>query len=286
MSDYFGALLRSAGARPSAGRVGTPIRVDAPEPTAPEVALEQTLEVPSALDATAPVQPPARVAPRDEAPDRQAASAASPFSGRPGSSSMAPGDPRPSAPNDDASAFSAAAAEGPVHPLVQAALRWVRAEATPDDAPRHGRPPEPPSEPESHAAAAAPRRPRQLPVRAAESDPKGHSLLGQLPQWTPDRDAPGQKTEARAMLDLELSHALRRAPIVGRPGTGSPGDPAHSAPQPPIELSIGTIHVTVDAPAPPRPAPSAAAPAARPAATARPAASRSDFTRARLPRSL
>lgn len=272
MSDYFGALLRSAGALPGTGQ--PPARVGPTRATAADTAFEQVGEVeappaPSAGPAAAAssaVEPGRDAAPRANSTATETAAQSLPPPTRPATPSL-PTRHREPAPTADA--------ETTVHPLVHAALRWVRADAsTGDEAPR-ARATGFPAQPGADAFAP----PVATPSASPDDAPGPDARLQPAPSVAPASfivATPGPT------LDLALP---RTAPVPMSQRRVDGG--ARSEPQPPapphIELSIGTIHVSVDAPPPPRPAAQTIAPAPRPPAPPR-SAPRSALSRSRLPR--
>ena len=194
-----------------------------------------------------------------------------------------------------------------VHPAIQAALRWVSGDpfATPVDADRAT-----PRQASSHAsnaanppgarpASALARRTPAAPspdhhLSSAAHAPGSASPAAGAPSPAPspfahgfalDLDPPGSAKPARARS--------RRAP-ADQVGAHANGDAAAASTQPDrVEISIGSIHVSVDAPAAPRsvapllPATTQAAAQAAARANAQAAAqasAHSAFSRSRLPR--
>lgn len=270
MSDYFGALLRSAGALPADARARS--APSAPDHDPFEQAFEQMVEpaVPGfGADAdTAPVQ-------HAQAGWMPAADASAAAQGRqaPHQSGSAPSTvPLPSGPANDAG----------LHLAVQAALRWVAADPAvqagsgdvADSRPLpalHGPVPAslsranlqherymtaaPPSPQAGDSAAAAPSAAAR-PLPRAVAVPRGGN--------------PG------ASAALAWQDAARPAPAAPAPTRS-----AHAARDDRVEVSIGSIHVSVDAPPAPR-AVLQSAPLPRPGPAQQ--APRSDFARSRLPR--
>lgn len=276
MSGFFGALLRSAGAPPRA-------RGTRPMPPAGSDLIEQEVEVeprgkPTALAAQRIDTPPKvlpQAAQRTPSPLAEAVLPA-----RPGSLAMAGDEPAPMP------VAQPMLADDPVHPAVRAALQWVAA-----DPARPGRVAS--DKPMVQAGAEAlqqqaratttttsmPREPRRpslqpRPWPAIEPRPQGSDdavpgVLGRVA--TPAHPASSQEP------DLALprgSRAHGEADAVRLP-------PAPAA-QDRVEVSIGTIHVRVDAPPPPPAVVQPAPPRERPQTA--PAAARSGFARSRLPR--
>ena len=198
-----------------------------------------------------------------------------------------------------------------VHPAIQAALRWVSGDpfATPVDAdratPRHAS-----SHASSHASNAANppgARPASALARrmpAALWPDQGLSLAAHAPgsAWpAPGAPSPAPSPFAHGFaLELDPPGSAkpararsRRAP-ADQVGAHANGDAAAASTQPDrVEISIGSIHVSVDAPAAPRsvapPQPATAQAATQAAARANTpaaalAAAHSAFSRSRLPR--
>jgi hypothetical protein len=294
MSDYLGALIRSAGFG-AAPLVGLP----APQPVDDDP-LEQAVPSEAAAHACADTPRPnvdpapsgaaagARVAAIDAADladSHRGTGHPAPAATNAQSRVESPGGPDPSPPataSASAPPANASVTGAAPHPVVQAALRWVAADPAL----------------------------RRVPTRAEAP---------QAADATPGFHGPGSDATARFMPDA--SEAMRSAPsspIVSAPGPAAPaaspsghrpravdGDwhaaepyeaapvrfataaralpatpPAESKPAP--EVHIGSIHVTVDAPRPPA-APPVPAPA-RPTSAARGAAPRSAYLRSRAPR--
>ena len=276
MSDYFGALLRSAGAAPADGLA----RRRALQPMAPlgdaaaHESLEQFVEIeaPASVAAVAgaplspepPMRPPPSIDP-DVPPTRDAAPARQSSTVRPAAQGEAAASPAAAWPAGD---------EAPVHPLVEAALRWVRADAS--------------------AVAPRPTEPLSAPQMEL-GEPASTTLLRAAPAAPPLPDPPPQEetTPRRA----KRSEPIRAVPVaVGeldldapRPTPAGSGvvaatDALPRAPSPAqVDVSIGTIHVRVDAPPAPRPVTPAPPPLARPPAAGRDS-TRSSLSRSRLPR--
>ena len=274
MTDYFGALLRSAGAVPAdlaarATPTGTADLVEqevevevgaAPESVAPAKGFELNSAAQSATEA-APASPEPREARRSE-PVR------SPFA-------------RP--------------ALDEVHPVVRAALEWVAAdpereeraaseapepEVASDPAPRRQLPPVASQSARTAAAdvtlAAAATQPVRT-VRPRQAPPLPR--IDHEAEPAPDRQtaAPSPPSPVRE-LDFTLPRASRtRLDVIKTIDDAAPG------PKDRIEVSIGTIHVRVDGPPAPRVVAQPAQAPQRPPQPERPA-DNSGFARSRLPR--
>lgn len=260
-SDYFGALLRSAGL-PAAGGATVEAPGQAPGADLVEIDVER--------DATeAPVQPrpvpqqpasPAR-RPADRTP--RAATAAPPPPPPPGLRAAAP---RPAA--RDAPAASpdgVAPAPPPLHTAVQAALAWVA------------------SDPQGRAdAGAGLREPGATPPAATGIDEVAlqADALAPVRHGADDDDAPGSTRhdidgiEGIDDIDDGSPPAATAAVPAGRPAPRPATqrrarEPAPAPREERVEITIGAIHLHVDAPAPaaaavaPAPAPPSAAPSLR-----------------------
>lgn len=264
MSDYFGALLRASGL---AGRPAAAV------PVLREVDVEAPVVGGSAAaDATTASResPPAALAPLPSSTDLRRAPATAAIQGAaegPDAAGPLAESPRGPAAADDADAPNARpttvsppsrASQVTIdlpappavvsHPAVQAALRWVAADpqSPPIDALR-GLPAEGTDRPAAPVAPTA--------ATAAITTPPAPGDEG--------RAAPPVAATVRAM-----SIEARRPPPM-------------SEDEPAVEVSIGSIHLRVDAPAAPQTT-TRAAPAAAPAAL--PVRARSSLARRALPR--
>jgi len=274
VSDYFGALLRSAAALAAPARPPTPASAVAPgddlverdcdaDAAAPPGERAPARAEPAHEPAAQPVAWPAATLDAD-APAHRDGVAQQRFA----APSVRP-DLQPAAPP----AAPLPQREGPAlaHPLVRAALRWVAAD------------------PQALPAQAQPALPTHLaaPPHAAPS-PEAEPAVAPVQPVAPPADAgraaaaprrPQGMREVGDIGDIELTlPALPRR--RGAPEGAAPW-PVEAAPRPTIDLHIGTIHVAVDAPPPRAVLPPPAQPAPRPPA---PAAERSGLFRMRLPR--
>ncbi len=276
MSDYFGALLRAAGAAAASPAVPAAAAGVAAGGDIVEQAIEDEAGVPGERVAP-PAKPPHGPGPEPAA--RSAEAAADDRRTRPAYalSAPAPAAPLTATPEARAAASPATQPAPPpprrddpalAHPVVQAALRWVAAD--PQAVPA--------ADPLSANGDGLPRatiRPgaedRLAPARAP---------AGPRPAIV---DPGGSAKPARAAPEIDLT-----LPVVPRPRARSASERAETreaaATARPIDVHIGTIHVAVDAPpraavqpviapAPPRPEPPPSS-----------AAARSGFARLRLPR--
>lgn len=272
MSDYFGALLRSAGALAAPARLPTP----APSAVPGDDIVEQDLEAEGAAPGE---RAPARAEPAHE----QAAEAAAWPAAAPEADAPAPRDgvarQQPAAPSAAPDAPPAAPPPAPLpqredpalaHPLVRAALRWVAADPQALPAPAHPAPP-------THAV--APRAAPSPEVGPAVASPRSIESPAEASRVAA---APGRPQAVREIGETgEIELSLPAAPRRHAASEGASTRAAAAAPARPIELHIGTIHVAVDAPPPRAVVQPLAPPAPRPQA---PAAERSGLSRLRLPR--
>jgi hypothetical protein len=280
MSDYFGALLRSAGV----------VSSDALAPRATPIGqgdlVEQEVEVevgaPESMTAAQSPEAPAAIEPapstptdtRPASPERREVMRSEPV----GSPFTRPG-------LDE------------VHPVVRAALEWVAADPEPGaravpavsgsaesqrasepssrrQLPQVPTPILPPVTPPDTVAAAVTEsvRPRHAPPSPVE-----HQAVHEVPPAPARAAAPVQPSAVRD-LDLALPPASRtRQPAVTTIVEAAP------VPQERIEVHIGTIHVRVDPPPAPHAVVQPAPPPQRPPQPAR-AADRGSFSRSRVPR--
>lgn len=270
VSDYFGALLRAAGA------LAAPMSM----PTSPPAAapgddlVEQDFEVQAGVpgeptpDRAVPAHealaaPPPAAAPHADEPVHRAA--------------VAPEPPAAPAAVPDAPPAVAPAAPSPrpgdaalAHPMVRAALRWVAADQALPAQAQAALP--------THAAAFA--RARSLaeagPVFAPAQPLVASAADADRPPALPARPQTARET---GEIELTLPAAPRRA------GEGVAAPRPAVAPTRGIDLHIGTIHVAVDAPPPRTVQP--VQPVQPPAPVAPPApraAERSGLSRSRLPK--
>lgn len=276
MSDYFGALLRSAGAAPA----------DALAPAAPigqADLVEQEVEVevdasPESAAAAHSSEAPAGIEPAPSAPNEA----------RPGARER-----REVMRGESVGSPFTRPALDEVHPVVRAALEWVAADpesvegaestsasAEPqrvsDPSPRRQRPPAPFAPPAASAdimaaAAAESLRPRHAPALPPFEHRAAHEA-----EPAPARAAAPIQSSPVGDLDL----ALRPSSRAWQPVVTTMDEPA--PPQDRVEVNIGTIHVRVDAPAA-RAVVQPAPPPPRPPQPARPA-DRGSFSRSRVPR--
>ena len=278
MTDYFGALLRSAGAVPADATARA---------TPPDTAdlFEQELEVEVATESVAAAQP-------AESPP-----AIEPASHTPTEATPASPEPREVRRSEPVKSPLTGPALDEVHPVVRAALDWVAADPEggeravsevhehargSDPAPRRQSPPVV-SQPARTARPAA----ADVTVAAAATQPVRTERPPQSPplprieveaEPAPQRQAavPPHPSAVRE-LDFKLPRASRT-----RQDAIKTIDDAVPGPQDRTEVSIGTIHVRVDAPAP-RVVAQPAQPPQRPPQPA-PPADRGGFSRSRLPR--
>jgi hypothetical protein len=288
MSDFFGALMRSAGFG------AAPLRPQPPK-AADDDPFEHVVETeaPSsadghpthALDAahsreaqTSSLDVRPAAAAQADPPHATAATAATAAAARDADSTR----PRSESPQTSA-ALSATAAAAPaplrataaaLHPVVQAALRWVAADPALRPSSAHTAPPpvaEPPARPGQtvETPAASRRLPAPMPAPARTERVDATPVLA------------AQAAQPRAAWPRPAA-ASRETPSVriepsARAASAAPKADAQSAP----EVHIGSIHLTVDAP---RPAQPPAPPPARPASPSRSAPARSAYLRSRAPR--
>lgn len=269
VSDYFGALLRAAGALAAPAGPRTPSAAAAPR----DDIVEQQVDV----EAAAPSEPeptPAEPAhePLDEpAPAPMAAAQADGSTKHPGQA------PQQAALTTAPAAAPAAPSAAPwprheqaalAHPVVRAALRWVAAEAQSLPA---------------QASAALPTE-TNAPAHAAPSPQAGPAAapaqpVAQLASEGRAATASGRPMAVRGSGEIDLSLPAAPRPWL-RHEVVAEGTAARPAAAPGIDLHIGTIHVAVDAP--PRVVlQPAAPPAPRPQP---PQAERGGWSRMRLPR--
>lgn len=242
-TNYFGALLRSAG-HPVAGvaAVQAPARAGA---DLVEIDVEREAQATDAGTAAARLQP-------ASAPVRQAEGGAVP-------STHAPWQPKVRAPSPLPATRDAAAPTPDVvdlsppylHTTVQAALAWVA------------------SDPQAHAGA------------GTASAVDGEGTVVRLPVLAPGIEEVSQEVEAFASTEGAIGGAddddddrgtVPQGPSNHRRSAASPSAErrtraAPAAREEPIEVTIGAIHLHVDAPPPatiaPAPNPPAAAPSLR-----------------------
>lgn len=286
MSDYFGALQRLANAPVSGGEsfdLGT-------QPTGQRVPpVAQASSDESARDAAFEPEPSASV------PAGQWAGAKGPLlqDGFANVGELASAAASPVARHGIDSA---------VHLALQAALRWVAGDpfAAPGDAGAPGRAswsPQHPALSGEPAAAVTPHaRPDSARARSAQVPPDRRQAIAALNPHSP-QPAPGAPSQATSplaqdfALDLDLPAGPR--PLRARAGgarADHASDAAAASTQPDrVEINIGSIHVSVDAPVAPRsvvpPQPATTQAAAQAAAQAAvQATAHSAFSRSRLPR--
>jgi hypothetical protein len=181
-----------------------------------------------------------------------------------------------------------------VHPVVRAALEWVaadpesveRAESTPGSAE-----PQRVSDPSPRRLVPTPSAPAAksvdtVSVAAAESLRPRHAPP--LPRFEHQAAHDAEPGPARAAAPIQSSQvgdldlARRPASQASQPVVTTADEPA-PPPQDRIEVTIGTIHVRVDAPPAARAVVQPAPPPPRPPQPAR-SADRSSFSRSRVPR--
>lgn len=257
MTGYFDALLRSAGAVPAdAGARAMP--------ASGGDLVEQEFEVeagtaPEAVAASRPPEAPAQI---ETAPQTLAET--------PPQVTAQPREVVRSAPAP--SLIARPRLDDEVHPVVRAALQWVAADPGPAEraVPEVAEvrlasdpPPRPLPAATQPTRTLRPEQIRPLSRIERESEPRPERPSEIQPHRSPARE-----------LDLSLPHARLEAVAASE----SPPP----APQDRIEVSIGTIHVSVDAPPAPRAVVQPAPPLQRPQTTR--AAPRSGFARSRLPR--
>jgi hypothetical protein len=272
MTDYFGALLRSAGAVP----VGATARAT-PTATADLIEQEVELEV-GAAESVAVALSPEKPAGIEPAPHR------------PTEATPAPPEPRQARRSEPASSpFT----RPEVHPVVRAALEWVAAdpesgerdvsevyepERASDQAPRRQLPPVVSQSARTARPAAA-----DVTLTAAATEPVRAERRRQAPplprvehEPAPERQTAAQHLSPVRELDFTLPRDSRR-----RPDAIKTIDDVAPGPLDRTEVSIGTIHVHVDAPAP-----RVVVQPAQPQRSPQPArpADPSGFSRSRLPR--
>jgi hypothetical protein len=280
MSDYFGALLRSAGAAPP----------DAVAPGVPPIGQADLVEQEVEVEVGAPPES----APAAHSPDAPAAN--EPASDTPTEARLAP-DRREVVRSEPAGSLVTRPALDEVHPVVRAALEWVAADPEPVEravsavsdvpaaqpvgasSPRR----QLPHSPTPFAPPAAP----AAPLAAALTEPRRTVQPPHVPpvlriqheaEPAPQLQAPSSPPSPVREPDLALPRASRAwQPVV------TPTHEPAPAPQDRIEVNIGTIHVRVDAPPVPRAVVQPAPPPQRPPQPARPA-DRSSFSRSRIPR--
>lgn len=291
MSDYVGALMRSAGFGAAPPRRSQPVAAD-DDPFEPSMGAEPfagaepiraedspTAGAPTAAtrdgappDVAGAVDPYRRKAPLAPEADRLQAERAMPRID--GDTSHA-GERAPPPPHTPSAAL---------HPVVRAALRWVAADPAAQPAPPNVERPvasrplasatradapdgSPPRAASLAAPALPPRRPAAGPGPAPHQPHAPHAphAVELRPAATPGR--------------ASAANAPQRAGIARLPAA-TPAT-AKDLPPPAPEVHIGSIHVTVDAP---RAAPPPAAPPARPATATRAASTRSAYLRSRAPR--
>jgi hypothetical protein len=286
MSDYFGALMRSAGTLPAHSPPGVVMRDGAATHTPREDALAQIepfevfADVPPAhalpTQTEAPAQPAAGA--RPDVADREQRLVAPRPSTAVEQSITAPDPTAVQAPARSTPAMPSAALFGPqaaLHPAVRSALQWVA------DGP------DPP--PSRAAEAAAPpaaaslhdHRPASQSLAAASRvEPPAMHMSEPLEV---ERPAPRVHAKGLAPEPPSIGHDMALAWPTSRPQQAAMNSADPDAPpgEQRVDVSIGTIHVRVEAP-PPRVTAQATPPAAR-QAPPRPA-QRSAFARCRLPR--
>jgi hypothetical protein len=250
MSDYFGALLRSAGAL--AAPAGMPAASAAAAPG--DDLVEREVEV----EAGGPDErPPTRAEPaREQATEAAAWPADAPGVEVPAQrADMAWQQPAAPLPRHEDRALA--------HPLVRAALRWVEADAPEMPAPTQ----------------------KAVPTRGA-APPRAVPSPEAVPLFAPAHPIAGPADEGRVAAapsrppadpEIELTQpAAPRRHAAADSAAHRPAAPART-----IDLHIGTIHVAVDAPPPRAVVQPIVQPAPRPQP---PAAEGSGFSRLRLPR--
>lgn len=282
MSDYLGALMRSAGFG------AAPLRHQPPK-AADEDPFEQAVETEAASEADSHLAnaPDAAHAHDEQTSPRDAAPAAATQADPPHATAAAARGsdsarlrselPRTSA----ATSVSAAASPAPhrataagLHPVVQAALRWVTADPALRPSSAHTAPPpvaEPPVRPVQTVE--QPAVTRQPLTRTAT--PSRAERLDATPVPAAQASEPRAAWPRPTAVSREAPSARIEAPA--RAASAAPKADAQSAP----EVHIGSIHLTVDAP---RPAQPPAAPPARPVSPSRSAPARSAYLRSRAPR--
>ncbi len=279
MSDYFGALLRSAGAPTPAAGPAKPAAGAAAADDGEADLFEQKLEVPaSPLFGPAPAASPPL--PADSVP-------VTPDAGAP--TTTAPHHVAPHLPHSTSPA--ALRPREDVHPAVRAALQWVAA----DPAVLSPKLAVPFDKSAADAEFAVMQRSARAPSSTAWQQPP--RLTPNEAASQPERTPPAPAGPQPGLVVTPTPAAPPRAPMVGSTtrSTSSLREPRWAAePRPaatrPMEVNIGTIHVTVDAMPASRAVAQAVqvAPAApRPIASTVPAAMptpRSGFSRARVPR--
>lgn len=263
--DVFGALLRAAGplAAPRAAEPADPFELGVES----SVAAVDGPAVPAESVASAPlVSGPVEASAASALALATAAAAA-----QPGVLRAEPAARRPPLP-----AAPPAAGDAAIHPAVQAALRWVRADPLGAESVVVS-PPAAVSQSQvvlPQPLAATPVR-REPPLSHAEPLPASSDRPSRGAELETAPEAPRLR---RIERDERVAAALPQRRVEAPVPAGEAG----------VEVSIGSIHVTIEAPpAPPRAAPPAtaatAAPPQRQPAAPRPA-SRNGFARNRLPR--
>ncbi len=279
MSDYLAALMRSAGLGTTAPTHG-PSGEQVPDPFEPQQ-IETVDEAPVSAAAVAPVADDAEAASAAARPTVQAATQR-PVVATPGPQAhvAAPGLPESSGTADQrvGQALPPRSEDG-LHPVVQAALRWVVSGGA-------GQPPTPPSAMEPEAITAPATAPGTRSVAASVTSP--HPGARDPSNTTPLQDMPrpvavSQASDLAARPVHNTSPARERDPAPARTAAFDPvpsaqatpaWPPRAAPPSPGVEVHIGNLHLHIDppaaAPASPvaptsaRPAPSPRAPRATP----------------------
>ncbi|HMO47492.1 MAG TPA: hypothetical protein PKB14_15855 [Rubrivivax sp.] len=260
MSDYFGALLRSAGA----------LAATVPGAATGADLVEQEVEIEAAAPGerwVASAEPA-----REQAPEPTARGVDAPAAAMPAERAGTAQEPAPAPPvaaPDARSAAPRAPSESPAltHPMVRAALRWVGAD------PQAGWPPKDEATPARGDTLLPP-----TPRAATTVQPVAARVPPAAQPPVEDRVEPAGRPKPAPGIELTLPAAPRPHALPERVQSRPAAPPAR-----PLDLHIGTIHVAVDAPAP-RAASQPAAPAAAPPRLSSPPPERSAFARLRLPR--
>jgi hypothetical protein len=277
MSDYFAALMRSAGSIPvdAGARAGTP----APHAPGDDLREEHVEVVAAAPPGPASVQPLAHdEAAIEEMPERS-------HGGAPAAAGVAPLPSATSSPDVavpesvrasplPALALPSTVPLAPVeqhaamNPVVRAALRWVAA----DPGNLAGAPAPGVASPSANVDPRQPAQRTETRALAVERSGRRSPIDPAVPALHRAGPAPRQVAPQMDLSPAPRSPRMATREEVAREARGDAQR---------VEVSIGTIHVRVDAPEP-RVVAQPAAPPPRPAPA--PPAERSGFSRCRLPR--
>jgi len=288
MSDYFGALMRSSGltaggsapaavAPPTTASRPVEIDIERSGPALqPRPAPASQYEAPLTTIAAASVEPrsghePAPPAARPADPGEQAAAAVDSPHDQTGQKAEVFSGAQPLVPPFSPADPSTPAAQPLGHALVRAAMQWVAADpqqAIPE--PQDGARREPP------AALGEPGMPvTTTPTPIADAEP----------QTLPARARHSVASSIEAVEDAPRRTTLATLPTLPTlPATPAPVAPTSLPRDELVEISIGAIHVRVDAPAAQTVARTLAPPAAAPRSTAPTTTPRSALARRALRR--